>query len=127
MRLNPDFLEIRGMKKNTNSTKIIAGFEQKIQELMEKIREVSEGPLKGSADGLEELDLGLQKLTNELSDYISAKKLQELLFSEDLIQAAVDLIKGLPQKFKNYGFCETPVRMSNGTVVLLGVINANFS
>jgi ferredoxin-thioredoxin reductase catalytic subunit len=105
------------MKKRTNSTEIVAGFEQKIQELMEKMREVSEVPLKGSADGLEDLDLGLQKLTNELSDYISAKKLQELLFSEDLIQAAVELIKGLPQKFKNYGFCETPVRMSNGTVV----------
>jgi len=119
LRLNPDLIEKRGMKKTTNSAAIIAGFEQSIQELLKKIIEFSEGPPKLNAEGLDELDSSLQKLTNELSDLIAAKKLQESLISEDAARSSANFIKGLPQKFKNYGFCETTVRMSNGTVVVV--------
>src|SRR3990172_3836271 len=106
------------MKKTTNSAVIIGGFERRIQDLIVDILKLSNSSvLQTNAEELEELESSLQRLTRELNDLIAAKKLQEALCSEELIQAATKLIKGLRQKIKNYGFRLTPVRMSNGTKV----------
>jgi ferredoxin-thioredoxin reductase catalytic subunit len=109
-----------GMNNTPNSEAIIAGFERRIQELKGEILAISnETFLKPSAESFENLELTLQNLTRELCDLVAAKRLQLALMSDDVCEEAARLIKALPQKMKNFGQRLTPVRMSNGTRVLV--------
>ena len=108
------------MKKETNSAMILCGFDRRIQELQAEIAKImGNGAIKNGAEGLHELESTIQRLNGELIDLLAAKMLQETLDSESTREQVLKIIQALPSKFKNFGLRLTPVRMSNGTTVLV--------
>jgi hypothetical protein len=106
------------MDKAKNSLEMIAGFEQRIQELNVELSRVSNGTLeKPNAASFEAMQDSVQALTRELCDVIEAKRLQMAINTEEVGTASGQLSKSFPQKIKSYGSRLTPVRMSNGTQI----------
>jgi hypothetical protein len=110
------------MENTLSNDDIISNLKASVESLMEEIKKVSIAFIKfADADAVEAFEKNLHQKSTQLTDFITAIKLQENLFSEALDQAEKDLIKATSKKYKNMGYRSVKIHLLGGTSIAISV------